>query len=218
MKKQCNKCRERKSLDQFGKDAAAKDGKRNQCKVCDKLYRQREDVRLRKLAYDTMNSDRKKAYQQSYSQRPEVKVKAIARRQTADDRMRRAEYRRRQDVRERARKRERRDDVREYRRAYKSQEDVKLHALFVRRNRSYGFSRELFDISFKLQRGLCAICQRPLDHHSRHTHADHCHRTATPRGILCQRCNLGIGHFSDDPILLRAAADYLEDPPLSLIV
>jgi len=39
---------------------------------------------------------------------------------------------------------------------------------------------------------------------------DHNHTTGRVRGALCTNCNLGLGHFKDNPELLRLAALFLE--------
>ena len=38
---------------------------------------------------------------------------------------------------------------------------------------------------------------------------DHDHKTNKIRGMLCNHCNRGLGHFRDDPMLLEFAAQYL---------
>src|SRR5262249_27117296 len=47
--------------------------------------------------------------------------------------------------------------------------------------------------------------ERPFD---RRPHVDHCHLTHWVRGLLCHRCNPGLGHFNDSPAVLFKAALY----------
>lgn len=97
------------------------------------------------------------------------------------------------------------------------------HVKWKQRERETGFSQTLFDDTLALQNGLCPICHRALLSLTPYRkgwsplHADHDHATHKPRGILCQDCNTGLGWFRDNPALLRAAATYLEHPPLELI-
>lgn len=57
-------------------------------------------------------------------------------------------------------------------------------------------------------RGFCEICAAPPG--KRTLHLDHCHVSLTFRGWLCASCNMALGHFKDDPRILRRAASYIE--------
>lgn len=88
----------------------------------------------------------------------------------------------------------------------------KAKSLSAYRQRMYGISQNEWDELFKAQGKRCANleCGAVEPGGRGHWHTDHCHTTGEIRGILCQRCNQGIGLFSDNPARLRAAADYLE--------
>lgn len=64
----------------------------------------------------------------------------------------------------------------------------------------------------KKQEGGCAICaQQQADTTGRRLAVDHCHTTGKVRGLLCGRCNTGLGMFTDNLELLTKAFDYLEE-------
>ena len=71
----------------------------------------------------------------------------------------------------------------------------------------YGISLEEFNKRFEEQGSCCGICKTTVPG-KRDWATDHNHQTGAVRGILCSRCNLGGGHFNDDPVLLRKAADW----------
>lgn len=71
----------------------------------------------------------------------------------------------------------------------------------------YGISIHDYEAMLHAQGGVCAICgaapkKKPLV-------VDHDHKTGKVRGLLCNGCNSGIGHFRDDITALDAAATYL---------
>lgn len=51
----------------------------------------------------------------------------------------------------------------------------------------------------------CVVCGA-----TKNLHIDHCHTSGKIRGVLCTNCNRGLGHFKDNPQLLRLAAEYIE--------
>lgn len=71
-----------------------------------------------------------------------------------------------------------------------------------------GITEDDYNKMFDEQMGLCAICHKPeIDIKLA---VDHCHETGKVRGLLCKRCNMGIGLLGDSPDTLISAAMYLK--------
>jgi len=75
--------------------------------------------------------------------------------------------------------------------------------------KKYGITAAEFDAMVAAQGGGCAICTVSVNPDANNLAVDHCHTTGRVRGILCGRCNRGIGNFNDDPSLLEKAVIYL---------
>ena len=76
----------------------------------------------------------------------------------------------------------------------------------------YGITQEDFERMALSQNHLCAICGEipsGTDKRGDLLHVDHCHDTGVVRGLLCNRCNIGISNLKHDPAILRNAAEYL---------
>jgi hypothetical protein len=72
----------------------------------------------------------------------------------------------------------------------------------------YGLTVEARDRLVLAARGRCMICgDKPAD--GKTLSIDHSHKTRKVRGVLCTRCNFGIGYFLDSPELLASAIEYL---------
>ena len=85
---------------------------------------------------------------------------------------------------------------------------------YSRLARKFGMSKNSFSEwyrkSWKIQKGRCCICNIKLIKHGQNTHVDHCHLKIQLRGILCSKCNLGIGLLKDSPEACLKAAAYLK--------
>jgi hypothetical protein len=75
------------------------------------------------------------------------------------------------------------------------------------REKRYGLSENDFNRMLVQQNHKCSICYNALTH----PHVDHDHITGKVRGVLCGKCNKGLGFFSDNVTLLRSAITYLEE-------
>lgn len=83
-------------------------------------------------------------------------------------------------------------------------------------NKKYGIGLDDFNLLFNQQDGRCLICKknmklpREAQGQDMDTVAvDHNHDTNKIRGLLCNACNKGLGHFQDSSAVLRSAINYL---------
>ena len=77
--------------------------------------------------------------------------------------------------------------------------------------KKHGLTYEQFEERADAQGRCCKICGKHETHPKVFTfHVDHCHRTNRLRAVLCNRCNMGLGCFDDEPELLRRAAMYVQ--------
>lgn len=68
------------------------------------------------------------------------------------------------------------------------------------------FERDLIMAALE-KTSACAICGNT----PKRLRIDHDHDTGKYRGLLCDNCNIGLGHFKDSPDRLRKAILYLKE-------
>ena len=82
----------------------------------------------------------------------------------------------------------------------------KLSVFWRRLARFYGISREQYEVLLARQGGVCGICRKPPQEP---LCVDHSHITGRVRGLLCRKCNTGLGSYDDDASLMAAGIAYL---------
>lgn len=77
--------------------------------------------------------------------------------------------------------------------------------------KTYGITKQQYKDMLKRQKGCCAICESKTSktNQTEFFHVDHCHTTGKVRGLLCSKCNSGLGSFEDNPKFLQRAISYL---------
>jgi len=73
----------------------------------------------------------------------------------------------------------------------------------------FNITLEEYNIMLQKQEGVCAICEKECIT-GKNLCVDHNHTSGKIRGLLCDRCNNGLGRFDDDIELLKKAIKYLE--------
>lgn len=72
----------------------------------------------------------------------------------------------------------------------------------------FGIGFEHYEALLRSQNGGCAICGGQ-NSKGRALAVDHCHKTGKVRGLLCSKCNSGIGMLGDSSLLLKIATEYV---------
>ena len=102
---------------------------------------------------------------------------------------------------------ENREQVNRYARE-RYQNDRPRYAEYERK-KNYGLRKGEYDRMLAEQDGKCAICGTSDPSPRRHFAVDHCHHTSEVRGLLCGRCNTGIGQLQHSEEILLSALRYL---------
>ena len=81
--------------------------------------------------------------------------------------------------------------------------------------RKYGISKIDYDKMVEEQKGVCACCGHPETFiHSKNSirrlSVDHDHKTGSVRSLLCNKCNILLGHMEENPERIKALAAYAE--------
>ena len=110
-----------------------------------------------------------------------------------------------------------REEYREYQRQRRA-DNPELFSRYDRQKqlKKYGITLDGYDRLLAAQNGVCALCGGPpLGRSGIHYHVDHDHVTGVVRGLLCSRCNGGLGALGETVEALERAINYLQEPPAS---
>jgi len=89
---------------------------------------------------------------------------------------------------------------------YRKHPDQLKHTYLLRK---YGITFDEYNTMFNAQEGRCLICGKHQSELNQALCVDHNHNTNAIRGLLCIRCNTGLGCFNDRTDLLTKAVEFL---------
>ncbi len=137
-----------------------------------------------------------------------------------------AEQREKKNATDRARRANRTEEQREERKAHvrarranrteEQREEERARGRACAYRREYGITLQQYDDILAAQNGCCGMCgqlpgRRRLD-------VDHDEKTGEIRGLLCNRCNYGLGCFDHDPALFEAGAVWIRTAKTGMFV
>jgi len=177
----CARCKKEKDARQFSVSSTRKDGRNPYCLECSRLLGKE---------YYSRNKEKTKIRTQKWHKANPEKTRESLRRY----RQKHIQY------------------FRDYKRAeYVRNKDRVITILRDNKFRKkFGISLSERDRLAEVQDRKCAICGKHESEMTRRLAVDHDHVTRKIRGMLCNNCNLGLGHFKSDIDLLKKALNYIE--------
>ena len=182
MERECTRCKETKTLDNFYPLKLGKYGRSSTCKPC-------QIIKVKEWC--DKNPGRKKLNRKNWYHKNKESEKAKIKKWRHDN----AAY------------------LKEHHSAYVKRNHVryaKYRWLRVLREQ-YGMTEQNYEEMYRYQNGVCAICSKPNLNGTK-LHVDHDHATNKVRSLLCQHCNMVLGHSKESVDVLLSAADYIRKP------
>lgn len=100
----------------------------------------------------------------------------------------------------------------DYNKKYRIENRPKIYAVRKSYDRAhhlkktYGITQDIYNELYTQQYGKCFLC----DIHQEILYVDHSHSTGAVRGLLCGKCNTGLGMFNDSKEVLLKALNYID--------
>lgn len=92
------------------------------------------------------------------------------------------------------------------------QPEGRRYQLNARMRTLYGITLEQYESYAEAQNHMCKLCGLTAEENTHgRLYVDHCHITGAYRGLLCNKCNSGLGKFNDNIEVLERALAYLKE-------
>lgn len=164
-----------------------------------KKYHEDEEYRQKRLDQSVTNPEERKKYLNDYYKNNPEKYKLNQEKKDKKNARRREQYANDESVRLSALK-----QAKEWQ---ENNPDKRKN----QRLKQYGITLDDMNKIMEEQEHKCAICgYEDIEDKKMFPVIDHCHTSGIVRGILCSKCNKGIGLFNDNVDFLISASNYLK--------
>ena len=152
--------------------------------------------------WDAKNPEKRKAIRTKYQQANQEAINAKRRAYRAANREKLDAYKRQWE--------KDNPEILSMQRARKRIKDMNVRQNIQLRHH-YDITLDAYNEVLAAQGGVCVICQEfNVTERSNRLVVDHDHESGVLRGLLCHRCNCGLGYFKDNVALVSRAIAYLE--------